>query len=67
VQVKDTGVGIKAEELRRIFTKFAQANATTTRNYGGSGLGLAITKRSVLSLVVIVPLVVIVSSIVVHY
>lgn len=43
--VKDTGIGIKKENLETIFEPFTQESITTTRQYGGTGLGLAIVKR----------------------
>jgi len=42
--VKDSGIGITEEQLRKIFEPFIQAESGTTRKYGGSGLGLPITK-----------------------
>ncbi|HEY1039913.1 MAG TPA: ATP-binding protein, partial [Bacteroidia bacterium] len=45
--IEDTGIGIPADKLNRIFETFTQVNAKTTRKYGGTGLGLAICKQLV--------------------
>lgn len=42
--VRDTGIGLTAEEQSRLFTAFVQANDETARRYGGTGLGLVISK-----------------------
>ena len=47
VRVRDTGIGIKSEDLGRVFDKFTQIENSTTRGYNGSGLGLCVVKEIV--------------------
>jgi len=44
-EVKDSGIGLTAEQIGKIFEPFMQADSSTTRNYGGTGLGLPITRN----------------------
>ena len=47
IEVEDTGIGIKPEDLHRLFVEFQQLDAGTAKKYPGTGLGLALTKRIV--------------------
>jgi signal transduction histidine kinase/CheY-like chemotaxis protein len=47
LSVRDTGIGIPPERADRVFQRFSQVNASTTREYGGTGLGLVISKHLV--------------------
>lgn len=43
--VSDTGIGLRSDQVKKLFGLFSQADETTTRKYGGTGLGLVLSKR----------------------
>jgi signal transduction histidine kinase len=45
VEVEDTGIGIRSDEVRNLFTEFRQLDSSASKKYQGTGLGLALTKR----------------------
>jgi signal transduction histidine kinase len=47
ISVSDTGIGIAAEDLQRIFTPFEQVESSVSRKYAGTGLGLSLTRQLV--------------------
>lgn len=47
IEVRDTGVGIRAEDIDRLFVEFQQLDSSAARRYAGTGLGLALTRKIV--------------------
>jgi signal transduction histidine kinase len=47
ISIRDTGIGLKKEDLARIFDPFEQADNSASRRYPGTGLGLALTRKLV--------------------
>jgi len=47
ISVADTGIGIKPEDIPKLFTEFTQLDSAYTKNFEGTGLGLALTKKLV--------------------
>src|SRR6202007_2254284 len=45
LQVKDTGIGIAAPDVEKLFQNFGQASRSTSSKYGGTGLGLALSQK----------------------
>lgn len=45
VRVTDTGIGMTADQMQKVFKPFKQADSSTTRNFGGTGLGLSLSKQ----------------------
>lgn len=45
IEVEDQGIGIKAEDIPRLFQEFQQLDLSASKKYQGTGLGLALTKR----------------------